>query len=45
MSAILRSRVARQVLTGVRGYAAVPEVMVRRRRRRPPSLAVIIFCR
>ena len=28
MSAILRSRVARQVLSGARGYASVPEVMV-----------------
>ena len=28
MSAILRSRVARQVLTGARGFASVPEVMV-----------------
>ena len=31
MSAILRSRVARQVLTGARGFASVPEVMVRER--------------
>ena len=29
MSAILRSRVARQVLTSTRGFASVPEVMVR----------------
>jgi NADPH2:quinone reductase len=34
MSAILRSRVARQVLTGTRGFASVPEVMVRERRPR-----------
>ena len=34
MSAILRSRVARQVLTGTRGFASVPEVMVRERPRR-----------
>lgn len=32
MSAILRSRVARQILaSGARGYASVPEVMVRPR--------------
>jgi hypothetical protein len=31
MSAILRSRVARQVLTSTRGFASVPEVMVRER--------------
>jgi hypothetical protein len=36
MSAIIRSRVARQVLTGTRGFASVPEVMVRTNRPKTP---------
>ena len=48
MSAILRSRVARQVLTGTRGFASVPEVMVsahlpRTRAAERASTEVVIF--